>query len=120
MIITTEITKTVIDTDKVEALVRELLDERFGDEFVFDPIEVHARIFDDGIDVEDYLEIYVVFDGDPKRLPASWTAGLAVLMEPGMMKMGCELDISKAFFTMAEWKEILEERANNDRQWGSH
>ena len=78
MIITTEITKTVIDTDKVEALVRELLDERFGDEFVFDPIEVHARIFDDGIDVEDYLEIYVVFDGDPKRLPASWTGGLAV------------------------------------------
>ena len=92
MIITTEITKTVIDTDKVEALVRELLDERFGDEFVFDPIEVHARIFDDGIDVEDYLEIYVVFDGDPKRLPASWTGRAGkVLMEPGMTEMGCEL-----------------------------
>ena len=120
MIITTEITKTVIDTDKVEALVRELLDERFGDEFVFDPIEVHARIFDDGIDVEDYLEIYVVFDGDPKRLPASWTGGLAVLMEPGMMEMGCELDISKAFFSKAAWKRVLKERAKNDRQWGPY
>ena len=120
MIITTEITKTVVDTDKVEALVRELLNERFGDEFVFDPIEVHVRVFDDGEYAQDFIEIYVVFDGDPKRLPASWTGGLAVLMEPGMMEMGCELDISKAFFSKGAWKEVLEAREKFDRQWGSH
>ena len=76
MIVKTEITKTVLDTDKVEKIIRDLLDERFGDEFTFGPIEITPRVFDDGEYADDYLQIFIVFDGDPERLPASWTAKL--------------------------------------------
>ncbi len=52
-------------TDKVADIVRELLTERFKDEFVFDPIIVEPK-FDH--DDEEYLNIYIVFDGDQDRL----------------------------------------------------
>ena len=107
MIVTTEITKTVLDTDKVEEIVRELLDERFGDEFVFDPIEITPRVFDDGEYAEDYLQIFIVFDGDSERLPPSWTGTLARRIRPAMMKMGWEISISKSFVEKSEWEEIL-------------
>ena len=115
MIVTTEISRTAVDTDKVEKIVRGLLDERFGDEFVFDPIEVRARVFDDGETAEDYLEIYIVVDADLKRLPSSWTSKLTLLMEPELLEMGWEFAVAKWFIEKPDWEEILTARKKNDR-----
>ena len=54
-------TKTKLE--HVADIVRETLAERFGDEFVFDPIEVIPKVDHDG---DEYLHIYIVFDGDPE------------------------------------------------------
>ena len=60
--------------DQVAALTREILEERFGDDFVFDPILVMSRIDQYG---DEYVEIKVVYDGDMKNLDPGWTVGLS-------------------------------------------
>ena len=55
------------ETDKIAAIIREMLTERFHDEFVFSPIIVEPRIDHDG---DEYLHTYIVFDGDQKLAPS--------------------------------------------------
>ena len=110
MILTSEITKTVVDTDKIEKLIRDLLDERFGDEIVFDPIEISTRVFDDGETADDFLQIYIVFEGDYDQIPASWTSGLVTLIRPALMEMGWEYPVGKSFIEKSEWEENLRYR----------
>ena len=113
MIITSKISRTKVDTDKVEEVVRDLLRERFGDEYVFDPIEIHPRVFDDGENIEDYLELYIVFHGDLDLLPVSWTGRLTSLMIPAMLDMGWEYPVIKWIFSQEDWEEVLEDRKND-------
>ena len=56
---------TEVETNKIADIVREMLTERFHDEFVFSPIIVEPRIDHDG---DEYLHTYIVFDGDQNRL----------------------------------------------------
>ena len=71
--------------DKVAGIVKDLLTERFRDEFVFHPIVVRPEIDHDG---DEYLEIYVVFDGDQKNLDPGWTLGLSGRIWPEVEAMG--------------------------------
>ncbi len=89
--------------EKVEKLVKDLLDERFGDQFVFDPITVIPRIDHDG---DEYLHIYIVFDGDQKYLDPGWTLGLAGRIEPLLTELGSLNPPSKTFIEKSEWEEI--------------
>ena len=88
---------------KVEELVRELLDERFGDQFVFDPIKVVPRIDHDG---DEYLHIYIVFDGDQSLLDPDWTLELAGRITPLLMDLGSLNPPSKTFIERSDWEEI--------------
>ena len=45
--------------------IREMLHERFGNEFTFGPIVVKPRTDQDGVE---YLHSYIVFGGDQKKL----------------------------------------------------
>ncbi len=85
--------------EKVEKLVRGLLDERFGDQFVFDPIKVIPRIDHDG---DEYLHIYIVFDGDQKLLDPDWTLGLATRISPQLVELGSLNPPSKSFIEKSE------------------
>ena len=71
--------------DKIAAIVKDLLTERFQDEFVFDPIIVEPEIDHDG---DEYLKIYVVFDGDQKNLDPGWTLGLSGRVWQEVAEMG--------------------------------
>ena len=68
------VTKTPSDVlKKIERIVRQAVEERFGDDFVFDPVLVIAH--------EDYWDnervfIYVVYDGDFDKLDPEWTVAL--------------------------------------------
>ena len=48
---------TEAGTDKIADIIREMLTERFHDEFVFSPIIVEPRIDHDG---DEYLHTYIV------------------------------------------------------------
>ena len=56
---------------RVESIVREMLDERYGEEedMTFDPIVAIPRVAYDGLE---YVKVYIGFEGDETRLDASW------------------------------------------------
>ena len=100
---------TKAQTDAVANIVREILEQRFKDEFFFDPIIVEPKIDHDG---DKYLSITVVFDGDQKDLDAEWTLGLIRRIRPRMMELGIDdfLFLSKSFVEKSEWEAVQEGR----------
>ena len=70
---TTRFRTTEATIQKVTGIVREALEERFADEFVFDPIIVNPRIDHYG---DEYLHMYIVLDGDIRNLDTAWTLRL--------------------------------------------
>ena len=57
--------------DDIRGFVRDLLEERFKDEFEFGPIVLIPR-YDDP-DGYEFLHSYIVFHGDQKKLDSRWT-----------------------------------------------
>ena len=84
---------TLLDTDRVTDIVRELLVGRFGDAFEFDH------------DGDEYIHVYIVFDGDQSELDPSWTAGLSGRLRPHLVEMGFDSPPSKSFIEKSEWLE---------------
>ena len=76
---------TLLDTDRVTDIVRELLVGRFGDAFEFGPIIVERELDDYG---DEYIHVYIVFNGDQRELDPSWTAGLSGRLRPHLVEMG--------------------------------
>ncbi len=100
-------TKTPKETlQKVEGIVRDALEEQFGDGLVFDPIIVTPMIdpWDD-----ERLHVYIVVDGDLERLDPSWTLGLVDII----LKQVTEEEVPnvplKSFIQKSEWEEYLRE-----------
>ena len=91
---------TPLDTDRVADIVRQLLFERFGDTFDFDPILVE-REFDH--DADEYVHVYIVFDGDQAELDPSWTSTLGGRLWPQLAEMGFDNPPSKSFVEKSEW-----------------
>ena len=93
--------------EKVAEIVRKTLEERFADDFVFDPILVVPAIDEYGEgDGEEYLQIMIVFDGDQKLLDPGWTSGLIRLIRPKLIKVGVEEFPSPSFIPKAEWPRM--------------
>ena len=90
---------TLLDTDRVTGIVRQILSERFGDSFDFDPIIVKMECDHDG---DEYVHVYIVFDGDQDELDRSWTVGQSVMLWPHLMKMGFDNPPSKSLFEKSE------------------
>ncbi|MYE54732.1 MAG: hypothetical protein F4X34_06000 [Chloroflexi bacterium] len=93
---------TLLDTDRVAALCAQLLNDRFGNAFEFDPIIVERELDDYG---DEYLHLYIVFDGDQEELDPSWTAGLSGRLRPLLADMGVNSLPSKSFIEKSEWLE---------------
>ena len=86
----------------------QLLAERFGDSFDFDPIIVEREYDHDG---DEYVHVNIVFDGDQDELDPSWIAGLSVVLWSHLMKIGFDNPPSKSFIEKSEWLETPRVRA---------
>lgn len=93
------------DYSKVSSIIGETLAERFADEFVFDPIVVipQTDYLDDDFK---YLRIYIVFDGDQKRLDPRWTSGLIRRILPKLMEEGVDEFPSPSFVKKSDWPRM--------------
>lgn len=79
--------------EKVIAIVRKFLDERFTeDEFIFDPIVVIPTYDEWGPHAtgELYLRILIVYDGDRKNLDVHWTGMLIGRVRDRLLEAGYE------------------------------
>ncbi|MCY4653358.1 MAG: hypothetical protein OXC95_09370 [Dehalococcoidia bacterium] len=95
--------------DKVAKKVEELLEERFGDEdgLAFEQVIVIPKVDHDG---DEYLHIYVVFDGDQKLLDPDWTVRLYTLITPYLLELGVLSPPSKSFVEKSDWEEVYADR----------
>lgn len=97
---------TTEQSEKVQLIVRETLEERFSsDEFVFDPIVVVPTVDEYGSDAsgETYLRIIIVFNGDQKRLESSWTSSFIRRIRPKLIEAGIEEFPSPSWVEKSEW-----------------
>ena len=95
--------------EKVAKKVEELLEERFGDEdgLVFEQVKVIPKVDQVG---DEYLHIYVVFDGDQKLLDPDWTVRLYTLITPCLLELGVLSPPNKSFVEKSDWEEVYAER----------
>ena len=93
--------------EKVEGLVREDLEGRFRDEFVFDPIIVNPELDHYG---DEFLHIYIIFDGDQKKLDPKWTVGIERRLFQGLQEGELPHTPGHSFIERTEWKEIHDEQ----------
>ena len=101
MVISTE------NKQKIAGMVRDALAQRFHDQFVFDPIVVRHETDHDG---DEYLEIYVVFDGDQKNLGSGWKDGLYDRLWTESIAMGVPSVPGISFVEKSEWEEFMASR----------
>ena len=87
---------------QVAQLTRELLEARFGDDFVFGPILVRSRIDQYG---DEYVEIKTVYDGDRKNLDPGWTVGLSTRTWDALEAIGVPgLPACFGFVEKSDWE----------------
>ena len=90
---------------KVQNIVRRCLAERYKDEFVFDPIIVQPRLDHDG---DEYLDIWIVYDGDYEKLDTHWNGGLTGLIFEEVTDDELPVFPSRNFVPRPEWEKIYE------------
>ena len=96
-------TKLATVTDEVANIVRQILEEKFGDTLVFDPIEVIPKVDHDG---DEYLHIYMVYDGDAKLIDTAWSLGFYGLAQLKLIEIGVDTLPSASFVEKSEWEEV--------------
>ena len=93
--------------DKVEVLVRKDLEGRFREEFVFNPIIVNPELDHYG---DEYLHIYIIFDGDQGKLDPRWTNGIERRLLDQLPEEQSPLWAGHSFIPLSEWKKFYKEQ----------
>lgn len=88
---------------KIEDFVRQAVEERFGDEFVFDPILVVAHEDPFG---DERVHMYVVYDGDPAKLDPDWAVRLISMVIDHMTEEDLPTMPLKRFIHKSEWEKF--------------
>lgn len=94
-------------TERVAAIIGDTLNGWFEGQLRFDPIVVRQR-YDDWYD-EDYLEAWIVWDGDYGKMDHLILGSLPVAIEPRMDELGVELRLFPWYIAKWEW-ELNKER----------
>lgn len=92
--------------EKVIAVVRQFLDERFtADEFVFNPIVVIPTYDEWGPHAtgELYLRILIIYDGDQKNLDVRWTGELIGQVREELLDQDIEEWPNFSWIPKSEW-----------------
>lgn len=92
---------------KVAGLMRKLLSERFQGDLVFDPIIVQSE-FDEYDD--EYLHIYIIFDGDRKNLVPDKTIGLTSSIWQDVEELGYPNPPSRSFISKSSWEKTFSKK----------
>ena len=95
--------------EQVAAIYRKHLDDKFGDQIAFDEIRVVPRLDHWG---DEYLQIYMVFDGDGDLLDPHWMNGFYWELRPELLALGVISIPTDSYIDKAEiapWTD--EERA---------
>ena len=97
------------DRAKIVSITRRLLEDRFKDDFVFDPIAAVPKIDEYG---DEYVEIYIVFDGDQKKLDPVWTHRMTGLIIDDLETVDVELlhTPGTSFVKNSDWKRLYRKR----------
>ncbi len=90
-------------TNEIKGMIRDMLSERFKDEFEFGPIVVMPRFDDDG---EGYLHSYIVFQGDQQKLDPAWTLRLSNLLWARAEELGYPGIPIQLFVEKSEWPDL--------------
>lgn len=90
--------------DEFGEIVGKALRERFKDDFVFDPIVVEPLIDPWG---DAYLDVFIIFDGDQKKLDSSWNVGLSRRLGGDLDRLGVPSVPSFSFVEKSEWQEVF-------------
>ena len=92
---------------KVEDFVRKDLEERFKDEFIFDPIIVNPELDWWG---DEFLHIYIIFDGDLKKLDTKWTIGIETRLLQELPEGELLHTPGHSLIPISEWKSVYKEQ----------
>ena len=90
---------------QIAEIVRADLYERFPSGFVFDPIKVYPRTDHTG---EDYLKIFVIYDGNTDDLDAAHTVGLVTRIKPKVRALKINDYLWGGFVEKSEWDKLSE------------
>ena len=93
--------------ERVEEFVRKDLEGRFKDEFVFDPIIANPEL-EWGSD--EFLYIYIIFDGDQKKLDSKWTLDIEGRLLDYLSEGELPSTPGHSFISKSEWKSIYKEQ----------
>ena len=89
--------------EKLVDAVRDILYDQYRDgEFVFDPIFIKTRLDAYG---DEYLHIYVIYDGDRANLDVKKRIRLSTLLGPVLDELEIPGVPSKSFVSKREWEE---------------
>ena len=94
-------------TDRVAAVIGDTLNGWFQPHLNFDPIVVRQR-YDDWYD-EDYLEAWIVWEGDYGKMDHRRTIGLYRLVNPLLDELGINLRLNPHYIAKWDW-ELNKER----------
>lgn len=95
------VTITKDTTDRVAAIISDTLNGWFRPNLLFDPVVVRQR-YDDWYG-EDYLEAWIVWDGDYAYMDHSRTIYLNTTIEPQLDELGVDLLVHPHFIAKWEW-----------------
>ena len=93
--------------ERVEDFVRKDLKGRFMGEFVFDPIIVNPELDHYG---DEFLHIYIIFDGEQKKLDPKWTNGIEGRLLDQLPDGELPHTPGHSFISRSEWKKIYKEQ----------
>ncbi len=94
-------------TDRVAAIIGDTLNGWFQPHLTFDPIVVRQR-YDDWYG-EDYLEVWIVWEGDYACMDHSRTIGLSRIIRPRLDELGVDLFLHPHYIAKWDW-ELNKER----------
>lgn len=90
-------------TGEMGMKIREMLEERFRDLFVFNPIIVEVKTDHEG---DEYLHTYIVFDGEFDNLDPEWTGELSVKLWPRATALGYPAIPIQSYVAKSEWEQL--------------
>ena len=93
--------------EKVADIVRRDLADCFGERIVFGPIVVVPKVDHDDVD---YLDIYIVYEGDMEELDPDLTLGMVGRITPDLMKLGVPWPPSRSFVEKSDWEAVYADR----------
>ena len=101
---------------KIERICQESLDDRFGDDGLeFGPIIAIPRFDQYG---DDYVHVFIAFEGDQKKLDPRWTIGMTDLILGHFEDYEVPGFPHKSFIGRDEWEEEdVEEYIRGRAEW---